>query len=197
MEFGFGFGRGSGYSEFSMGGSVKYKGWGLGMYSTQYTGVHAQRVGGVQAFAPGGSLRIENDFWPVLGDKYDRLRTSAAELEIGGLLIGKSVYTNSPDRNADRDESYFSRFYRKFGLLARPEAGTYADGRVYSSPAWVGVRHGKHFVSRAGINHPAVQDIFQNGVHLIKSGSPLFITPYGVYNEPWGFSGYYNPYSLY
>jgi RHS repeat-associated protein len=195
LDFKLSAGAGLGRNSFGVGGSIKYLDWGAGLYSTKYSGEHSQRVGGAQIFFPNGSFRIENDFFPWGGDGFDRWRTSAAELEIGNFLIGKSVYTSSPDRDLERNRDYSSRFYRNFFRNGRPEARTYADSEVYSSPFYIGKRNGI-FVTRAGINHPIVQDITQNGMHLLIN-SPLFITPYGAYSNPWGYVGYYNPFSLY
>ena len=77
----------------------------------------------------------------------------------------------------------------------KKERPFYPEGKVFSSPFYIGVRHGGT-VSRVGINHPVVQELTQNVLHAILS-SPFFPTPYGKYSSAYGFSGYYNPFSLY
>lgn len=188
----FSLGGGVGKNMWAYGGNFKHKEWGAGLYSTSYSGEHPQKVGGLQLYWPGGSFRLENDFFKFmgLGDGKDRWRTSAVEVQIGDFVFGKSVYTSSPDEEAKRDYNYLSRFWNK-----RPSKGTYSDGEVISSPFYIGLRNGST-ISRFGINHPVVQDITQNGWHLLIN-SPLFPTPYGEYSNAWSYSGYYNPFSLY
>jgi hypothetical protein len=187
----FSLGGGVGKNMRAYGGHFKHNEWGGGFYSTKYSGEHAQKVAGIQLFWPGGGVRVENDVLELwgLGDGEDRWRTSAVELQFGDVVIGKSVYTNFPDEDITNTD-YRSRLYGK-----SPKAGTYAEGEVYSSPVYFGLRSGST-VTRFGINHPVVQDITQNGMHLLIN-SPLFPTPYGAYSNAWGYSGYYNPFSLY
>ena len=49
---------------------------------------------------------------------------------------------------------------------------------------------------RVGINHPIVQDIFQNGMHQ-RISTPSFRTPYGSYSSLYLYSGQYQAYKLY
>jgi hypothetical protein len=144
-----------------------------------------QRTGTFSVNTPWSTFRMENDFW---GDKYDRWRTSAIELSFGPFVLGKNVYSNAPGDG--RDEKYKSRLWGKTG-----KRYTYADGKIYSSPAWIGLRDG-NMITRIGVNHPGVQDLTQNGWHLLI-GSPLLYTPYGGYFSPYVYIGYYNPFSLY
>ncbi len=122
---------------------------------------------------------------------FRRWRTSAVEINVGNFVIGKSIYTNEPDRDRkgyEHDKNYTSKLWGKAKLA-------YPDSKVFSGPLNIGVKKdGK--VTRFGINHPMVQDVTQNGWHSII-GSPFFYTPYGEYSTAYRYSGYYNPYSLY
>jgi hypothetical protein len=187
----------------SWGVGFSVDGYGASYYRTSYgdaTGPDGkpnnQVVGGVGINIKGFSLRVENDvnIKGFGGDGLDRWRTSAVEIGIGNFIIGKSVYTNSPNReNPQYDEGY-SRVWKRVKRA-------YADSRVFSSPLYIGVKHGG-MVTRMGINHPMVQDATQNGWHLYGSkSSPLFHTPYKGHDDyyfgAYHYSGYYNPYSLY
>ena len=158
-------------------------------YATHFGGAHSQTVGGIGYRSGKFSLRVEND---IFGDGRDRWRTSAVQIGHGDVVVGKRVYTNSPNRELDRID-YTSTFWNR--LLGIGERKAYADGRVYNSPFYIGLRQG-NTISRIGINHPIVQDIFQNGWH-IAIRSPLFPTPYGSYSGSYGFRGVYNPFTLY
>jgi len=184
---------------FSYGGGVYYDGYGASYYRTNYgssiapggTGerVGSQTVGEYGVQIRGYSVRVSND---LFGDGRDRWRSSAVEIGVGDFIIGKQVYTNAPNQNPDTrilDLDYKSSFWNKTGI------GTYRDSEVYSSPFYIGRRQGTN-VLRLGINHPVVQDITQNGFHLLI-GSPLLYTPYGKYSSRYIYSGYHNPYSIY
>jgi RHS repeat-associated protein len=183
----------------SWGGGISYDDVGVNHYRTTFgnaTGPDGkpnnQTVGGWGLNIKDFSLRIEND---LFADKGDRWRTSAVEIGIKNFVIGTSVYTNAPDEKLKKDESYTSKFWNKLGFNSTKDA--YADGRVFSSPLYVGVRQGGR-VTRIGLNQPWIQDMTQNGVHLyLSKSSPLFYTPYGDYSSAYRYSGYYNPYSLY
>ena len=181
----------------SVGGGFSVGGYGASYYRTKYGNAigpdgkpNPQTVGGWGLNIKDFSLRIEND---KFGDKSDRWRTSAVEIGYGNFVIGKSVYTNEPDETLDRGEAY-SRVWKR-------SKDSYADGRVFSSPFYLGLRQGG-MVTRLGIDHPIVQDATQNGWHLFGSpSSPLFPTPYkehdDYYFSTYRYDGYYNPYSLY
>ena len=80
------------------------------------------------------------------------------------------------------------------------------NGQVYSSPLWIGYRNGNS-ISRVGYSHPIVQDRTQNWVHrngffYLPFGRQNFYTNYenfkgGRNGRGYGYSGYYNPFSLY
>jgi hypothetical protein len=171
-----------------------FKGYGAGYYRTIYgreIGIdgnpNPQIKGGIRLTTQDISLRIEND---MFGDGKDRWRTSAAELEAGYFLIGTNIYTNAPDPGTELDPVYESRFFK------RKREGTYSDGKVYSSPVYIGFRHEEH-VLRLGADHPFVQDVTQNFIHKYFSKSPYFTTPYGDYFLPYIKTGFYNRYSLF
>ena len=185
----------------SWGGSATYEGYGLGFYKTTYGNApgldskpNPQTIGAWDVHFNHNSIRIENDRF---GDKLDRWRTSAVEVRVGNFVIGKNVYTNSPDRE-NIDPAYTSKFWdrpiwNKLGINATRPA--YKDGISHSSPLYIGVRHGNR-ITRLGVDHPVFQDVFQNGWHIL-SNSPFFYTPYGANPSAFRYSGYYNPYSLY
>jgi RHS repeat-associated protein len=181
----------------SWGGGISYDEVGVSYYRTTFgnaTGPDGksnnQTVGGFGLNIGDFSLRVENDLKVIGigGDGGDRWRTSAVEIGIKNFVIGTYVYTNEPDKDLKRDESYESKFWKK-------SSQAYSDSKGYSSPLYVGVKQGGR-VTRMGFDHPVIQDITQNGVHLLIK-SPLFYTPYGEYSSAYRYSGYYNPYSLY
>jgi hypothetical protein len=181
----------------SWGGGVSYDEIGVSYYKTTFgnaTGPDGkpnnQTVGGWGLNIKDFSLRIEND---LFADKGDRWRTSAVEVGYKDFVLGTFVYTNAPDKNLDRSKAHSSFWNRT--------KDAYADGRVFSSPLYVGYKQGGK-VTRIGLNQPWVQDATQNGVHLyLSKASPLFPTPYqghpDYYSSAYRYRGYYNPYSLY
>ncbi|MDR2084293.1 MAG: hypothetical protein LBP67_04795 [Bacteroidales bacterium] len=195
-DFNVSLGAGYGNNHWGWNSSLTYKGYGLGYGQTYYGNAvgqdgnpNNQMVGQASVFFPGGSLRIENDFF---GDGLDRWRSSAIEISIGDFVFGKTVYTNSPYRSESDmiyDEDYESRIFGK------NKKGTYNDSKVFSSPFYVGYKSGNR-IERIGINHPMVQDITQNGWHKLTN-VPYFYTPYGEYCSPYFYTGYNNPFSLY
>jgi len=72
---------------------------------------------------------------------------------------------------------------------------TYADSEIYGNPIWFGYRNGNNVI-RIGYSHPVVQDVTQNGWHLLTK-VPLLYTPYGKYSSRYNYNGYYSPFSLY
>ena len=77
---------------------------------------------------------------------------------------------------------------------------SWKDGRVYSSPLWIGYRSG-NTVSRAGYSHWRIQNATQNIVHKWINQQHYY-TNYehfggGIRGRGYGYSGYYNPFSLY
>ncbi|RPH32186.1 MAG: hypothetical protein EHM93_10220 [Bacteroidales bacterium] len=177
------------------GASASYDGVGGSYYRSYYGDAigsdgnsNRQTVGAFGVHAKDFSIRFENDF---LGDKDDRYRTFGMEVGIGDFVFGTNIYTSDPDRNRI-DHSYKSKLYG----ANKNGKGTYANGEVYSSPIWVGLRSG-NTINRVGWNHPRVQDRIQNGWHKYIKSSPYFKTPYGSYSNPYCTYGNYNPYSLF
>lgn len=190
-DWDFGFGVGGGTNHAGWYGTGSYKGWGLSYGQTYYGNAigpdevpNPQRTGTISFFSPNSTFRMENDIW---GDKFDRWRSSAIEASFGPLIIGTNVYTNAP--REESTDNYISRIWKKKERMA------YSNGKVYSSPFYIGIRDGSK-VTRIGINHPGIQDLIQNGWHILIT-SPLFPTPYGEYSSLYYYSGCYNPYSLY
>ena len=146
-----------------------------------------QTTGTLTANIKDVSIRIENDV-KFLGDGKDRWRSSAVQIGYKDFFIGKYVYTNSPDTDLDLDRHYTNRLWKK-------EREAYADSDVYSSPFYFGFKQGGR-IERVGFNHPGVQNVFQNGWHAII-GSPFFYTPHGRYFQPYLYTGFYNPFTLY
>ena len=76
--------------------------------------------------------------------------------------------------------------------------GAWNNGQVYSSPLWVGYRIG-NTISRIGYSHQRVQDATQNVIHrYFPPGRQHYYNKYDHFNAGmYGYSGYYNPFSLY
>ena len=143
---------------------------------------------------------IGESLWREGGERLcpqDRWRTSAVEVRVGAFVIGKNVYTNAPQRNPEilRDD-YKSRFWRTNRNTRGNNVSTYTDGRVFSSPFYIGRVRG-NMITRVGINHPTVQDVFQNGFHLLI-GSPLFRAPENSFDYRLFIQHrFYSPFTLY
>jgi len=58
---------GGGNNHWGWNASVDYKGYGAGYGRTYYGGSHAQTTGTASILFPGGSFRLENDFWHLTG----------------------------------------------------------------------------------------------------------------------------------
>jgi len=190
----------------SWGGGATFKGYGLSYYRTTYgnaTGPdgkpNPQIVGGLGIHFNYNSIRIENDKW---GDKKDRWRTGALEVNIGKWNGGLSVYTNDPEgemlTNGGSIENYVKIPGRSiFWEKSKDGYGEWKNGQVYSSPLWIGYRNGNNIL-RIGYSHWIVQDFFQDGLHNWGPSPQHYYTQhdhfkYGGYL----YSGYYNPFSLY
>jgi len=188
---------GAGSNHAAVGAFASYKGFGAGYYYTLYGNTigpdgksNGQIVGGVNIFGKNFSIRFENDFL-YMGEKYDRWRTTAVEIGIKNFVMGTFFYTNMPDKDMENyryDETYN-------GSLWKGNRKAYLDGEVYDSVFYVGYRY-RNTIIRIGVNHPVVQDIIQNGWHVIVN-KPFFHTPYGEYLSYYLYIGYYNPFSLF
>ena len=184
--------------------NASYKEWGAGYGQTYYGnatgpdgGSNRQTVGNASLLFPGGSFRLENDFLAFQGQ--DRWRTSSWELTVGDWSLGSYVYTNDP-KNQKEDDKVIAAEDSNSKTWG-PNTGKYGEwkyGQVYSSPLWIGHRSG-NTVSRIGYNHWRVQDITQNGVHRhVFFGRQNYYTGYNnIRTGVYGYSGYYNPFSLY
>ncbi len=192
---------GSGFSNYGIGANVSYLGYGLGYTFTHYGAgtapsgqpVGAQNTGTLTGYWPGGSFRIENDFFAFQGE--DRWRTSSWELTVGDYSIGSYIYTNDPKGEGSSQNDNGTNW---LGKKNKHGFGAWEEGYVYSSPLWFGYRVGNS-ISRVGYSHPLVQDRTQNVIH--KSFPPGYQNFYNQYTPSaygsYGYSGYYNPYSLY
>ena len=200
----FGGGIGAGRNHWGWNTSATYKDFGLGYGQTYYgknpgpDGLpHAQTVGGVALLFPGGSFRIENDVFLPKSMREDRWRSSAWELTIGDFSLGSYVYTNDPKNQYGKGDVTIPGNSPTWG----PNTdgwGEWKNGQVYSAPLWLGYRVGNS-VSRVGFSHWRVQDITQNGIHrYFPFGRQNYYTGYGNFQSSgYGYSGYYNPFSLY
>jgi len=198
-KWSFTIGGGYGSNHWAIGGSITYDGYGPGYYYTSYGNQvgpdgnpNPQRVGGLQWNWPGGSIRLENDFLAgkIKGDTKDRWRTNSLEVAIGDLVFGSSVYTNQVNEKQGTIDLKSILWGFNWNNME-----SWKDGKVYSSPLWIGLRTG-NVVGRFGYSHHIFQDFFQNGVHKFIVPTPYF-TDYNDFKyEFYYFSGYYNPYSL-
>jgi hypothetical protein len=184
-------GFGMGLNLLAVGGYASYNGIGVGYYTAFFGNAdgpggqsNEQIVGGIQFFTKKFSLRFENDFL-FEGDKYDRWRTAAIEIGIKNFIVGTYIYSNEPNKEYENYTSSTWKINRK----------AYSDGEIYRSIFYVGYRYSNRII-RIGINHPVIQDIFQNGWHTLVN-KPYFHTPYGRYSSIYFYIGYYNPFSLY
>jgi len=107
----------------------------------------------------------------------------------GTACWDRTTEAQPPPNGDDFNHLHKSPIFRRAGI------GTYRDSRVFSSPLFIGVRHG-NTVSRAGVSHWAVQDFFQNGWHLVI-GSPLLYTQHGRPPSFYGSNRFFNPFSLF
>ena len=182
---------GIGLNLLAVGGYASYKKIGLGYYTAFFGNAdgpdgqsNEQIVGGIQLFTKNFSLRFENDFL-FQGNKYDRWRTAAIEIDIKNFIVGTNIYSNEPNKEY---EDYSSSTWKING-------NAYSNGEIYHSIFYVGYRYSNRIV-RIGINHPVIQDIIQNGWHSLFN-KPYFITPHDQYFSFYFYIGYYNPFTLY
>ncbi|MDL2323157.1 hypothetical protein LJC52_04130 [Bacteroidales bacterium OttesenSCG-928-A17] len=179
-------------------------GLGLGLGQTYYGNAigpdglsNSQTVGGYSILWDGGSFRIENDVF-AFKNKNDRWRTNAWELTFGDFSVGSYIYTNDGNKAsngqlAGADENCESAIW---GRNPHKDHGTWNNGRVYSSPLWVGYRVGNR-ISRIGFSHSSFQDLQQNGIHTTGFGKQNFYRMYDEFKSGlYLYSGHYNPFSL-
>ena len=124
------------------------------------------------------------------GDDNDRYRSHAMEVGFGNFVIGSNVYTNQVknfvmESNSDKKPLSGSVFGTH---------NTWVDGKVYSSPAYIGVKS-KNKITRVGVDTPIVADLTQNFALFILGGN---FFPRGTFQtKPYYQTGQYLPYSLY
>lgn len=121
------------------------------------------------------------------------------ELTLGEFSLGSSIYTNDGETASDNinDLDATSLIWKK---NKRDGYGGWKDGRVYSSPLWIGIRSGSN-ISRFGYSHRIIQDLTQNGLHqssVFKFGNQNYYLNYRYFREKFYFGGgVYNSYTLY
>lgn len=191
-------GYGNGTNGYSVGGSISN-----GRYSAYYSylggGTNtAQSVGGLAYRNKDFSLRFENDFFAFNGQ--DRWRTGGVEFEYKDFVFGAQVYTNDPKGEGSGIDLNGKNLN---GKLNRPnrdgvqEFGSWINGIVYNSPAYVGYKYG-NTVIKTGVNHPRVQDAMQNTIHrYVPFGRQNYYNKYN-YASPYYFQvANRNPFSIY
>jgi RHS repeat-associated protein len=181
------------------------KNWGLSYSYTRYGDAvgpdglpNRQSVGGLSFWSGKFSARIENDFLALNGDRW---RSNAVELGFWGgkAVAGTTLYNNYMKDGDEVDKS--GSYYHK--NLFGKKYGRWVNGQTYSSPLYVGFRSGNN-ITRLGYSHRAFQHYAQNiGAHKRGFlGIPLFghanyFMGYDDFSTgTYGYSGYYNPYSL-
>jgi hypothetical protein len=204
----FGIGGGVFSNGYSYGGEVSYQGYGVEYYETVYgkssnnptSNPNPQSVGGVKIFGPNWSFKMENDFaanfFKGSGDKW---RTGGFELSVNKFSVGFSIYTNQQINGIDEvDEKGISSIWGENRPDKDGNKGSWKNGIVYDSPIWIGYNYG-YGISRIGFSNKYVQDATQNGIHKwIPFGRQNYYNNYSTgINHFYGYSSYYNPYSLY
>lgn len=72
---------------------------------------------------------------------------------------------------------------------------TWVDGKVYSSPAYIGVKSRGSGVRKLGVNTPVITDATQNLAHMLLGGN---FFPRGNFETSFYMqNGKYTPYTLY
>lgn len=134
------------------------------------------------------SFHFSNDF---LGDGEDRWRTFAAELCIRDITVGALVGTNYGKNESNNNKPSRS------GLSIVGKGECWDKGHVFVAPAWIGFRSGNQ-IKRFGYSHEYIQALTQNVFHKYFSRNTPFFADYDgfLYEGPYSYNGYYNPYSL-
>ena len=206
-SFGGGIGAGSNY--WGWNASVTKNGVGAGYGRTYFGGENAQTLGNWSIYWRGGSFSLQNDvrFWKLGGDGGDRWRTNAFELTFGDFSIGSSLFTNdgrdasvgaegTNDKGIDYNAVAPGFLMGKNRPIKGEQAGAWKNGQVYSAPLWLSYRVGNS-VSRVGFSHWRVQNATQNFVHRWIGRQQYYLGYNNLYQGFYGYSGYYNPFSLY
>lgn len=197
-DFSIGAGIGVGNNHWGWNAAATVDGWGGG-YGRTYYGVSeiegqkygAQKVGSITGYFNHHSFTFSND---ALGDKEDRWRTNAVELNIGRYSIGTYLYTNWGKQDGEGKD-----LEREAPLLGKNKNGAWINGRVHFAPAWFGYRskNGRQ-VTRIGFSHPMVQNLTQNLIHKYTwlGNAPYFLNYDDFRTGGYFYSGYNNPLSL-
>ncbi|HNH30947.1 MAG TPA: polymorphic toxin type 23 domain-containing protein, partial [bacterium] len=127
----------------------------------------------------------------------DKGRTASAEIGFGQNLIGFNVYTNEDLNRKAAYESVGEGTDYDSPIGGRNPEGTYVNGKPYFSAFYYARRSGGN-VTRAGLNQPWVQDLFQNvvahkGLLRLLGGKAPYFRP-GNYGSVYGYHGRYNPF---
>lgn len=181
-------------------------GYSLTHYNENYDGkgnyLGAQNVGTLTAITSIGTVRVSNDLW---GDRADRWRTSAVEIERKGYTLGSYITTNhgsEDSRNYANSKDIKSPLGYEVGTTWSERENNrvrWLRGNVFSAPIWIGFKSGNQ-IRRFGYSHISVQNRTQNRIHK-WTGDPLFEgdKKFGSYNFTEGvyiYSGYNSPFSL-
>jgi RHS repeat-associated protein len=194
LSLGYGGGIGGTGSYSALGGSLGKGDFNIGYYSTSYSGANSQVVGGISLAYKDVSFRIENDYF---GDRHDRWRSNAFELSVGNFVVGSNLLNNDVGDNPEIDYEGRNLLGKCNRAKKHEDLGAYKDGQTYSSPLWFGFKKNNQ-VYRLGYSHKLVQDRTQNVIHKwFGPGRTHFFNKYNNFNQGlYGYSGYYNPYSL-
>ena len=199
---------GAGDNYWGWNASVTKNGVGAGYGQTHYGNdigpndlPNPQTVGNYSVYWRGGSFTLQNDVGK-LGDSHDRWRTNAFELSIGDFTFGNYIYTNDGQKvsesNSKTKEDAIDTEARSpiFGKNPHSGLGAWKIGKVYSAPAWIGIRSGNQ-IDRIGYSLPFFQDLFQNGIHTTFGNQNYYLNYRDFQRGLYIYSGYYNPFTLY
>lgn len=198
-DFSIGAGVGIGTNNWGWNAVATHDGWGVGYGQTYYSASTAmgkqfgtQTTGTLTGYFNHNSFSFAND---VLGDKEDRWRTNAVELNVGKFSFGTYLYTNNGIEASKVINKKEPTEDKAAPFLGKNKDEAWLDGRAYFAPAWIGYKRGNQ-VTRIGYSHKTVQNLTQNAVHKYLTPTPYFLN----YNEfktgGYFYSGYNNPFSL-
>ena len=200
---------GAGNNYWGWNASATYEGYGLGYGRTYYGNAigpdrqsNAQTVGNGTIFFNHNSFTLQNDVGRF-GDRHDRWRTNAFELNIGDFTFGNFIYTNDGQKDSETahgegdDAIDFNAKSPIYGKNSQAGKGAWRIGKVYAAPTWIGIRSGNR-IDRIGYSLPFFQDLFQNGIHTTFIGNQNYYLNYRNFQRGlYVYSGYYNPFTLY
>ncbi|NOZ33948.1 MAG: hypothetical protein GXO80_01440 [Chlorobi bacterium] len=205
FQFGIGGGIGSNYK--AWGANATYEGWGGGFYRTYYGNAagpdeqsNSQIVGSPTLYFNHNSLTVSNDTKKTGGDGNDRWRSGAMEVQVGDFVAGFYILQNDPESEGlGADLEALGPNGKKH---ENPNFGVWNNGQTYRAPFYVGYRFGNR-IERIGYSHKYVQQFFQNylihrhGFGLTTATNQNLYASYDkMYTGIWGYSGWYNPYSI-